>query len=658
MTELSKQVVRAKILLVEDDEDDYIITRSHLDELTSLDSQLTWVTNSADGLQKLTEGYFDVCLLDYQLGAETGLSLLQQAVAAGISTPIIMLTGQPDKQLDLQALEYGAADFLVKTELTEARFARAIRYALSRRDFELERLNRMRLEADNRSKDRFLAHLSHELRTPLSSILGYTELLLESDTAEEARPELNIILNNGKHLLSLLNDILDLSKITANKLELRPEPTSLRHILLDIYTLLKVTAVDNGLTLTVNSLTSLPVLITVDGTRLRQVLINLIYNAIKFTDTGGVTVDLWVQKADGKEMLYFRVTDTGVGIPAGQLKDIFAPFMQVEDYLTRKKGGAGLGLAISAELIQRMGGSIDVVSEEQKGSVFTFCVDPGDISDTQRCYFNPEQRLNDGQSRQDKLMLSGEVLIVDDLADLRKLAGYWVKAAGASVDFAENGSQAIEKVKRKLDAGSSYSLILMDLHMPDIDGREATSMIRSLGYQYPIVALTAAMAKDIRQQLAGLGFNDVLSKPLAKHHLHRTLRSYLTGPTSVKPETQPAEKKLHFLVVEDDAEAAQLMQILLESLDVTATLAQSAEECMQLLALHHHFDRILLDMGLPDCNGLQLVERIEHSYPENVVIIVSGHDYEPAVSSSAIVQQSIVKPLSKQTLSQIVATCR
>ena len=111
-------------------------------------------------------------------------------------------------------------------------------------------------------------------------------------------------------------------------------------------------------------------------------------------------------------------------------------------------------------------------------------------------------------------------------------------------------------------------------------------------------------------------------------------------------------------MVEDDAEAAQLMQILLESLDVTATLAQSAEECMQLLALHHHFDRILLDMGLPDCNGLQLVERIEHSYPENVVIIVSGYDYEPAVSSSAIVQQSIVKPLSKQTLSQIVATCR
>lgn len=658
MTELSKPVVRAKVLLVEDDEDDYIITQSHLNDLASLDCQLTWVTNSADGLRKLTEGYFDVCLLDYQLGAETGLALLKQAFDADISTPIIMLTGQPDKQLDLQALEYGAADFLVKSELTEARFARAIRYALSRREFELERLNRMQLEADNRSKDRFLAHLSHELRTPLSSILGYTELLLESDTAKDARPELNIILNNGKHLLSLLNDVLDLSKITANKLELRPEPTSLRHVLLDIYTLLKVTAVDNGLTLTVNSLTSLPVLITVDGTRLRQVLINLIYNAIKFTETGGITVDLWVQQDAGREMLYFRITDTGVGIPAGQLKDIFAPFMQVEDYLTRKKGGAGLGLAISAELIQRMGGNIDVVSEERKGSVFTFCVDPGDISDTQRCYFNPEQQLIDSGSRQDKLTLTGEVLIVDDLEDLRKLASYWVSATGASVDLAQNGSEAIEKVKRKLETGSSYSLILMDLHMPDIDGREATSMIRKLGYQHPIVALTAAMAKGIRQQLAGLGFNDVLSKPVTKQQLYRMLRSYLNGPLRSDVTAEPADKPLHFLVVEDDAEAAQLMQILLQNLGVNVTLAQTAEECMQLLALHHHFDRILLDMGLPDCDGLQLVERIEHRYPENVLIIVSGNDYQPAASSSAIVQQAILKPLSKQILSEIVAACR
>lgn len=656
MTELTKPVVRAKILLVEDDEDDYILTRSHLDDLTSLDCELTWVTSSAAGLQKLAEGYFDVCLLDYQLGAETGLSLLKQAFDADISTPIIMLTGQPDKQLDLQALEYGAADFLVKSELTETRFARAIRYALSRREFELERLNRIRLEADNRSKDRFLAHLSHELRTPLSSILGYTELLLESDIAEQARPELGVILNNGKHLLSLLNDVLDLSKITANKLELRPEPTSLRHLLQDIYTLLKVSAVDNGLSLTLQALSPLPQLVTVDGTRLRQILINLIYNAIKFTDSGGITVEVWLQQDATKDMLYFRITDTGVGIAPGQLKEIFAPFMQVEDYLTRKKGGAGLGLAISAELIQRMGGQIDVESEQGKGSVFTFSIDPGDLGAAKRSSVDLMQRVDDSSSQAGKLTLQGEVLIVDDLADLRKLAGHWVKASGASVDFAENGAQALEKIQRKLAAGSRYSLILMDLHMPDLDGREATAKIRQLGYQAPIVALTAAMAKGLRQQLAALGFDDVLSKPVTKQQLYRLLRTYLTLMTPTETVEGLTDKPLHFLVVEDDAEAAQLMQILLQTLGVNTTLAQSAEQCMQQLALQQ-YDRILLDLGLPDCDGAQLIDRIAHCHPDNVVIIVSGTECDASAFSS-IVQQSVLKPLSMQTLSNLVAGCR
>lgn len=658
MTNQPKPVTQAKILLVEDDEDDYIITRSHLQELTSLDSQLTWVTNSVEGLQKLIEGNFDICLLDYQLGAETGLSLLKQAVDSGISTAIIMLTGQPDKQLDLQALEYGAADFLVKSELNEARFARAIRYALSRREFELERLNRLRLEADNKSKDRFLAHLSHELRTPLSSILGYTELLLESDHAESARPELNIILNNGKHLLSLLNDVLDLSKITANKLELRPEPTSLRHLMLDIYTLLRVTAIDNGLELTVSSLTPLPVLITVDGTRLRQVLINLIYNAIKFTDTGSVSVELWVQQDAAKEMLFFRVTDTGVGIAKRQLKEIFAPFTQIEDYLTRKKGGAGLGLAISAELIQRMGGYIDVASEEGKGSVFTFSVDPGDIVQAQRKQLSLEPSPGSMGGAQNKLALTGEVLIVDDLADLRKLSAHWIQATGALVDFAENGIEAIAKVKHKVASGKHYDLILMDLHMPDMGGREATVAIRETGYSHPVVALTAAMAKGIRQQLTTLGFNDVLSKPITKNQLYRVLRCYLAGHT-VSTDSNTADiAPLHFLVVEDDTEAAQLMQILLQSLGVKTTLAHSAQECMRELALQHRFDRILLDLGLPDSEGEQLIERIEHNHPDNIVIVVSGHEHDVAASGSAIVQQSLLKPITKQALHSVVLTCR
>lgn len=652
-------VKQAKILLVEDDEDDYILTRGHLDDLTALDSQLTWVKSSAEGLQKLTEGHFDVCLLDYQLDADTGLSLLKKAINAGVSTPIIMLTGQPDKQLDLQALEYGAADFLVKSELSEARFARAIRYALSRREYELERINRLQLETDSRSKDRFLAHLSHELRTPLSSILGYTELLLESDSALEARPELNIILNNGKHLLSLLNDVLDLSKITANKLELRPEIIALRHLLIDIYTLLNVTAIDNGLQFDVTALTALPDTIIADGTRLRQVLINLIYNAIKFTDAGSIKVEVWLQQQVEQQMLFFRITDTGVGIPAKRLKDIFVPFMQIEDMFTRKKGGAGLGLAISAELIQHMGGSIDVTSEEGKGSIFTFSINPGDLTDVNLSQFNAELTYSEPQETGEKLQLTGEVLIVDDLADLRKLAGHWVSATGATVSYARNGAEAIERVKAKLASQSHYNLILMDLHMPVVDGKQATTDIRKLGYRQPIVALTATMAKGIHQQLSDIGFTELLYKPVTKKQLYSVLKRYLVAAEPEVALTPIANigVELQFLVVEDDIEAAQLLQLLLESLGVKVTLAHSAAQCLQILAQHDHFDRILLDMGLPDSSGWQLVQRIEQSYADNVIVIISGQNVEESDAKPAIVQQSLLKPVTKHMLSNLVQGC-
>lgn len=668
ITESAIAVKRARILLVEDDEDDYILTRGYLDELSAFDGQLTWVKNPFDGLKALLDGQYDVCLLDYQLGAETGLSLLKRAIDAGVSTPIIMLTGQPDKQLDLLALEYGAADFLVKSELSEARFARAIRYAMSRREFELERINRLRLEADNRSKDRFLAHLSHELRTPLSSILGYTELLLETDVAKAAWSELNIILNNGKHLLSLLNDVLDLSKITANKLELRPEPTNLRNIIVDIYTLLNVSAVDNGLTLSVNALTPLPETIMVDSTRLRQILINLVYNAIKFTNEGSITLDVWIQQINHSEQLFFRVSDTGIGIAADKLNDIFTPFMQIEDLITRKAGGAGLGLTISAELIQRMDGTLDVSSVEGQGSVFTFSIDPGNIEGVPKVDVDFDAEGSVNHQSDDKTLLAGSVLIVDDLVDLRKLAAHWVQATGAEVDVAANGAEAITMVARKQQQNAHYDLILMDLHMPLVDGRLAVIEIRKTGYQHPIVALTAATAKGIRQQLAAIGFTDVLSKPVNKSKLYRMLSAHLTAvPDSadatnglVAIETTGTDQSTHaqpkhFLVVEDDVDAANLMQVLLDSLHVQATLAHSAASCLQTLQQYSDFDCILLDMGLPDSTGLELAQQVMQHYPNSHVVIVSGAEPDKALLNALGIQQVLLKPISRQSLADVVA---
>ncbi|MGI5308298.1 response regulator [Rheinheimera sp. WS51] len=649
MTELNYPPQQAHILLVEDDEDDYVLTRGHLEDLTSLSCQLTWVQKPEDGLQHLVEGKYDVCLLDYQLGAETGLSLLQRAVASGVSTPIIMLTGQADKKLDLQALEYGAADFLVKSELNETRFARAIRYALSRRQYELERLNRLRLEADNRSKDRFLAHLSHEIRTPLSSILGYTELLLETDLAQEAAPELNIILNNGQHLLSLLNDVLDLSKITANKLELRPENYNLLNLIMDVYSLLEVTAVDKGLSLTFNALTTLPRQVCLDGTRLKQILINIIHNAIKFTDQGSVRVDIWLHQ----QKLCFRVTDTGIGIAAEKVKQIFAPFMQVEDIVKRKTGGAGLGLAISAELVQRMGGSIEVSSQENQGSVFNFTVSPGDISRSKRVNFDfTKQALQHNQNATIPNLM-GRVLIVDDVAELRKLAGHWLQAVGAEVEFANEGASAIKKVQHKTQHNSHYELILMDLHMPIVAGRDAVKAIRDLGYQWPIVALTAATGKGLKQELTSMGFNDMLSKPINKSQLYRLLQKYLEQVTAPVIEKSLPQR---ILVVEDDKEAALLMQLFLQQEQAEVQLAHTAAECLSILAQDKLFTKVLLDLGLPDSKGLTLATQLKQLYPELALVIVSGSEPDPVELQQLGIEQLLLKPVTRKRLIEVVSS--
>lgn len=220
-----------KLLLVEDDEDDYILALDYLQQIPNYQFEVTWLSEFDEVLQALESDQFDLCLLDHQLGKHTGLTILEAAKALPINTSFMMLTGQADEVLDADALALGAQDFLLKSEISSPRFIRAIRYALSRRELESERLERLRAQATSRAKDRFLAHLSHELRTPLTSIMGYTDLLLTRSELDNIKPELSIIHNNSQHLLNLLNDVLDLSKINANSLQVEPSEICLAHCL-------------------------------------------------------------------------------------------------------------------------------------------------------------------------------------------------------------------------------------------------------------------------------------------------------------------------------------------------------------------------------------------------------------------------------------------
>ncbi|MBB1387002.1 response regulator [Pseudoalteromonas sp. SG45-5] len=650
-----------QLLLVEDDEDDYILTCDYLEQLDSHTFNIQWVSSPEQAIETLSKNEHDICLLDYRLGASNGLDVLKEAIANGFSGPIIMLTGQSNDELDCAALDAGAVDYLIKTEMSSSRFARAIRYALARKDVEGERVERLKAEAENRSKDRFLAHLSHELRTPLSSILGYTELLMQSDFSQQAENELGVIYRNGKHLLSLLNDVLDLSKIAADKLELTLSEVNLDSMLADVYTLMRVSVLDKGLTLRFESDKPLPLVARLDATRVRQILINLINNAVKFTDKGEIVINAWTQWVDDREMLFFSIKDTGMGIAPEKQKLIFKPFEQIADVESRSVGGAGLGLAICAELLARMHGDINLQSEFGKGSTFTISVYPGDISEVERQVLN----FSSAPQLHNKLApckVSGRVLVVDDLRDLRMLVGHMISSCGARVDYAEHGQQALEKVRIADAYKAPYDIIFIDIHMPVMGGKEATIELRKMGYKGPIIALTAATMKGIHEELAALGFNDVIPKPVDSAALYQCLQDYLIAPEhapkakDINSDKSLTEKKQRFLLVEDDHDAAQITQLLLESLGVETVIASSCAQCLQILNHDKQFNKVLLDMHLPDGRGVDLGQQINKRYPELRLVIVSGAEPDPKEIKDLNIDRVLLKPINLSLLETLISS--
>ena len=660
---------KIRILLVEDDEDDYILALDYLDDINFLDSELVRATNAAEAFGFMADQDFDLCLVDYQLGGINGLEVLAKSQEMGFSAPIIMLTGHRDDVLDQRALDAGAVDYLIKSEIDSIRFARAIRYALARRDVEVERVERLKAEAENQSKNRFLAHLSHELRTPLTAILGYTELLLNSQLGETSHSELDVILRNSRHLLNLLNDILDLSKIAADKLELNKSSINIDHLVTDVLSLLRVAAMDKGLKFYAESLTPIPTHIFSDETRLRQVLINLLNNAIKFTDEGQVVLRLRMANIQGQEMLCFDVEDTGMGIAHEKISSIFQPFSQVADVVSKNLGGSGLGLAISTELAIRMGGGIDVTSKLGVGSKFTAYIDPSLRDDEPRSILTFDADLSYKPRENDK-QLQGRVLVVDDLSDIRRLVGHIVEGFGVDVEYAVNGLMAIESVTRSIASDSAFDLVLMDLHMPEMDGTTAAKEMRKRNFSMPLVALTAASMRGSLEKLKSAGFDNLLSKPVDTEKLYEMLSQYLsfaTVPSSVthlKSPMVPTDiAPLAMLIVEDDADAASALQSLLTVLGVDAKIACNIGEA-QLHIAQDTWSAILLDKNLPDGDGLSLIPEINEIATGDVtcgntikpyIVLISGESLDAANTQVLGVDRVLLKPIQMSSLKALIA---
>jgi PAS domain S-box-containing protein len=380
-------------------------------------------------------------------------------------------------------------------------------------------------EAASRAKSEFLANMSHEIRTPMTAVLGFADLLFGPSLPPAERLEyVRVIRRNAKHLLGLVNDILDLSKIEAGKMTVEKIECDFPQLTADVMSLLRPRAVEKNLELGIAFDGPIPRKICTDLLRLRQILMNLIGNAIKFTEAGHVRVRVKCEPTEGSNLLRFEVADSGIGMSEEELPRLFHIFTQTDESTTRKFGGTGLGLTISQKLTRLLGGDIGVKSAPGVGSTFSFWINIGPCSGVDMISDLAEASLDalpEPANSQD-IMIRGRILLAEDGVDNQRLISTHLRMAGAEVVIADNGQAALETA-----LSQPFSLILMDMQMPEMDGYTAVAELRRRGFTVPIIALTAyAMAED-RAKCLNCGCSAYLSKPIEKEIFLRTISQYL-----------------------------------------------------------------------------------------------------------------------------------
>ncbi len=393
---------------------------------------------------------------------------------------------------------------------------------------EKERANKLAQLAheSNRIKGDFLANMSHDIRTPMNGVVGLTNLLLKTSLDNEQMKYSESILSSANSLLSLINDILDFSKIDANKLEIEEIPFNLNHLLVEFETITQFRANDEGVDYSWQASDDLPLDIISDPSRLRQILTNLVGNAIKFTEEGSVQLNCSVaERSDDSALLKFEVTDSGIGIDKKKLKILFDSFTQVDASMSRKFGGTGLGLAISKKLCTLLGGEIGVESTLGEGSTFTFTIRTK-INNEQKPQININTLELSLPKSPERTNYSAKILLVEDNRINQMVAlGILKKLGYDRVDTAENGVLALKKLANK-----QFNLVLMDCQMPEMDGFEATQEIRKLPCdmnKVPIIAMTANAMDGDREKCLSVGMNDYLSKPIDPQLFGNKLREWV-----------------------------------------------------------------------------------------------------------------------------------
>ncbi len=401
---------------------------------------------------------------------------------------------------------------------------------VSNRTEELVKLNKEltgakdRAEAASRAKSNFLANMSHEIRTPMNAIVGYSDLLLEpGQNVSDQQDALQIIRRNSKHLLELINDVLDISKIEAGKMTVESLSVELTHIIGDVISIVRPRAIEKGLDFHVDFQGEIPRMIRTDPLRLRQILMNLATNAIKFTERGELRMTIHCDPTPADSRIVIAVKDSGIGMTQQQIDRLFQPFSQGDESTTRKFGGTGLGLVISQRFAKLLGGGITITSKPGKGSTFTVTVSGGSLDGVEMLRDVSESTLiSTTEPQPEKINLTGRILLVEDGLDNQRLISLHLRKAGAEVAIAENGLVGV-----KAATTQQFDVILMDMQMPEMDGYTAAGELRKLGMTVPIIALTAHAMADDRAKCINAGCTDYLTKPVQKELLLKTVAGYL-----------------------------------------------------------------------------------------------------------------------------------